>query len=190
MYEKTLTIRSPTVDDLPELVELVRRCEPFLTAYIPYFYWVYVRYFGASCAVAEVDGVLAGWCAILPVPSGSWFLHQLGVAPELRKTGIGKDLVIHLVRELKSENTSFELEFTVEKKNRGTLILAQSAARAVQMHIVKRPDVIDLLQDGYTEELYVLTANAGAVAAADTGLGGDCLTWQQESFLRSGFEKC
>ena len=95
---------------------------------------------------------------MFPIPQGRYFLHQLAVAPSVRQTGIGKDLVISLVRRLTLQQEPFELEFTIEQHNRATLVLATAVARDVQMHVVKRPDVIDLLEDGYNEELYVLTS--------------------------------
>lgn len=156
-----MEIRIPTANDLSGILELVQSCQPAITPYIPYYYWMTLRYFHETCAIAEISNEIVGWCLIIPVPGeGRYFLHQLAVAPRVRQKGTGTDLVIAIIRRIKKLHTNFELEFTVERKNSVTKLLAEAVAKEFGMRIVQRPDLIDLLskEPSYREELYALTA--------------------------------
>jgi hypothetical protein len=53
-------IRSAAPHDLRGIVRLVHSCQPFITPYIPYYYWFTLRYFHSTCAVVELNGDIVG----------------------------------------------------------------------------------------------------------------------------------
>jgi hypothetical protein len=161
-----LEIRSPRTEDIRGIVTLVRACEPFLTAHHPYIYWKDIRYCGETCAVAQLDGELVGWCSIIPVSAARYFLHQLAVAPKARRLrpspgeraqSVAGLMVRYLFAKLLDRHTSeFELEFTVDRNNRPALNLIRAFAERNGMQLLKRSDAVDLLEEGCNEELHVM----------------------------------
>jgi GNAT superfamily N-acetyltransferase len=62
----------------------------------------------AGCVfVAELDGVAAGFAAVVPRPDGGAELDALFVEPHLWKRGIGRRLVDHVVEVARSRGASF-----------------------------------------------------------------------------------
>jgi GNAT superfamily N-acetyltransferase len=57
--------------------------------------------------VAERDGVVAGFAAVLPRPDGGAELDALFVEPRLWKQGIGRELVDHLAEVARMRAASF-----------------------------------------------------------------------------------
>jgi L-2,4-diaminobutyric acid acetyltransferase len=153
-----LEIRRPKADDISGIVTVVRSCEPFLTAHMSYIYWMNIHNYGETCAVAELNGELVGWCSISPTPSGKLFLHQLGIAPRARRRGVGDSLLAFLLNRLSERNVAFELEFTIDRKNRAAQNMFKRFAERTGMHLLKAGAAIELLEENCTEELYVMTA--------------------------------
>src|ERR1017187_8839707 len=96
-----ITIRTPRAADIRGIVDVVRACEPFLTAHMSYIYWMNIRHAGDTCAVAERGGEIVGWCSIIPVSEGRYFLHQLGVAPKARRQGLAEALLAYQLEKLR-----------------------------------------------------------------------------------------
>ena len=145
---------------------MVRACEPFLTAHNSYIYWKDIRYCGETCAVAELDGELVGWCSIFPVSSTRYFLHQLAVAPKARRLrpsqrrraqGVAESMVRYLFSKLRDRHiANFEVEFTAARNNPAALNMIRASSERAGMHLLKRPDSVELLEEGCEEELYSL----------------------------------
>jgi GNAT superfamily N-acetyltransferase len=57
--------------------------------------------------VAERDGVVAGFAALLPRPDGGAELDALFVEPDLWKRGIGRQLVDHIAEVARARSASF-----------------------------------------------------------------------------------
>src|SRR6478736_777145 len=57
--------------------------------------------------VAERDGVVAGFAAVLPRPDGGAELDALFVAPHLWKQGIGRRLVEHVAEGARGRSAAF-----------------------------------------------------------------------------------
>jgi L-2,4-diaminobutyric acid acetyltransferase len=151
-------IRAPRLDDIAGIITVVRTCGPFLTAHASYIYWMDIHLFCKTCAVAEVNDELVGWCSVRPVSDGRYFLHQLGVAPCARGRGLAGMLVTDLLKKLRVQQPGmFELEFTVDRKNGVMLGLFQTIADRAGMRLQKKPNVIQLPEEGCNEELYVMT---------------------------------
>ena len=118
-------------------------------------YWMNVHFWYDTCAVAELDGELVGWCSIIPLPGGKYFLHQLGVAPSAQRLGLAQSLLAYLVNKLiKNHSAVFKLEFTIDRTNRAALNLFRAVADAKGMHLLKRPEPVELIEEGTGEELY------------------------------------
>jgi L-2,4-diaminobutyric acid acetyltransferase len=140
-------------------VDLVRNCEPFLTAHRSYIYWMNIQYFRETCAVAERNGEIVGWCSMVRVSSAKYFLHQLGVAPKARRQGIAASLFVYLLRRLRQRHAWFEIEFTSDRRNRAVLELNRLIVERMGMRLMKKPDVVQVIEDS-EEELYTMTSTA------------------------------
>ncbi len=57
--------------------------------------------------VAERDGVVAGFAALLPRPDGGAELDALFVEPDVWKRGIGRQLVDHIAEVARARSASF-----------------------------------------------------------------------------------
>jgi len=151
-----IKIRIPRTDDIAGIVELVRTCEPFLSVHGPYLYWIYIQYWRETCAVAESDGQIIGWCSIIPVSGATYLFHQLGVAPHARRLGLGKSLFVFMLERLKARHRTFAIEFTVDRRNGAALDLDRAVAAEEGMRMTQKPDIIPALE-GSEEVLYVMT---------------------------------
>lgn len=163
-----IELRSPRAEDLANIVALVRNCAPFLTAHVSYIYWAILRYCRETCVVAEQDGDIVGWWSILRVTSRKYFIHQMAVAPRLRRQGLGRSLARYLLDKLKAGHPAFELEFTVDRKNKASVDLVQAIADDAGMELVRQPERVTLLEDGCEEELYIMRPFETATPGTDT----------------------
>ena len=155
-----IVIRTPKRTDISGIVEVIRACEPFLTAHDPYIYWIDTHYWGETCAVAEQAGEIIGWCAVIPVSRETYLLHQLGIAPHARQLGVAKSLYGFVLRKLKALHTEFALEFTVHQANIAALSLDRRMAVEAGLVMTKRPD--DEQRCAIAgEEMYVSTYHEG-----------------------------
>lgn len=151
-----IQIRTPRERDIAAILTVVRACEPFLTPDASYVFWMTVHNYGQICAVAEMGSELVGWCSILPVSRGRYFLHQLAVIPNAREQGIGEVLLTHLLAKLKAEFDLAEIEFTIDRKNSTALDLIRTVAHAAGMRLVKRSGFVALVEAGCDEELWAM----------------------------------
>jgi L-2,4-diaminobutyric acid acetyltransferase len=151
-----IKIRTPRMGDIAGIVELVNTGKPYLSAHGPYLYWIYINFWRDTCAVAELDGEIIGWCSIIPVSGATYLCHQLGVVPHARRLGLGKTLFLSVLDKLKARHTAFAIEFTVDRRNRAALDLDKAVAAEAGMELTKKPDTVPALE-GSEEELYVMT---------------------------------
>lgn len=150
-----IELRTAKVGDIAGIVAVVATCGPYLSPHMPYLYLIYTRCFSETCCVAELDGKIVGWCAGLRVAESSYFLHQLGVAPEARGKGVAFQLLAHLLGKLRSRHgDAFRLEFTTDRRNGTVHRLNGKVAAAYGMQLCKLPDVVPSLDDGCEEEFY------------------------------------
>ncbi len=105
----------PVYNMLPELKPLER--------HRPYAYWNLFRNFGNSCFVAfdrrnpnrqEPVGFITSHPTATPQPE--WFIWQIGVLPEHRKTGLAEDLQDRVVAAA-IESGAAALSLTIEADN-------------------------------------------------------------------------
>jgi GNAT superfamily N-acetyltransferase len=116
---------------------------------------MYIQFWRDTCAVAELDGQIIGWCSIICVSSETYFFHQLGVASHARRLGIGKSLFTFVLKKLKARHEAFSLEFTVDRRNKAAFDLDCSVAAEAGMAMTKKPDTVPAF-GGSEEELYVM----------------------------------
>ena len=148
------------MDDLKGIVSVVRECEPYLTEHISFIYWMQVRNCRDTCAVAVMGGEIVGWCSILPGCRGKYFVHQLGVAPKVRRQGLAQSLLVHLLNKLKNRPARPDLEFTIDRRNGVALDVVKTVAGLAGMQLRKTPEPVGLLEEGCAEDLYVMTSAA------------------------------
>jgi GNAT superfamily N-acetyltransferase len=154
----SILIRDASIDDVPGILALVAECSPYLNQHPPYYYMICSRYFAETCAVGIVDGKVAGWCSMIPVARGTYFLHQLGTVPEARGRGIAFSLFSYLLGKLRLwHGDSFRLEFTADKRNRTVHRLNRKIARNFGLSLEKLPDALPPMSDGCDEEFYEMT---------------------------------
>lgn len=151
-------IRSPRATDIGGIVELVQSCRPFLTAHESYIYWMNLRCFRETCAIAELNGKVVGWCSMVPVTNGKYFIHQTGVAPDLRGKGLGTLMLLFVLNTAKDRAVQFE--FTIDRRNTACLYLMKSVAARTGMRLAKRPEPVELLEENCGDELYVMTPSS------------------------------
>ena len=142
----SIEIRAPRPSDLRGIVTLVRSCEPFLTAHSSYIYWMMLRFCRETCAVAERDGEIVGWWSIIPVTSRKYFIHQMAIAPGMRRQGLGRAIASYLLTKLKKRHAAFEFEFTVDRKNGASVDLVEAIAKDAGMQLLKTPEVSSFLK--------------------------------------------
>jgi L-2,4-diaminobutyric acid acetyltransferase len=164
-------IRSPRMADVPGITRLVQECQPFLTAHVSYLYWIYTRYYSETCALAEVDGQIAGWCHANAVGGGKCFSHQTAVAPWARGSGIGRLLWAHVLHHLKHE-PGFALEFTIERHNIAAFKMLTAAAADAGLRLTKSGETAHLLEEDSCEEVYRIAALGARKEPVSTTLPG------------------
>ena len=152
---RAVQIRAPRMEDVPGIARLVEECQPFLTAHVCYLYWAYTRYYAETCALAEVEGKIAGWCHANAVGGGKYFSHQAAVAPWARGLGIGRLLCVHLLNRLKDE-PGFAVEFTIERRNIAALKMVTAAAKHAGLCLTKSGERASLPEADCCEEVYLI----------------------------------
>jgi GNAT superfamily N-acetyltransferase len=153
-----LHIRGARIEDIDGIVALIGKCGPYLSTYVPYLFFVYAHCFGDTCLVAVEGTSIMGFCSVLPVGNGSYYLHQLGVVPEARGIGIAFQLWACLLTKLHARHgDDFRLEFTTDRKNKAVHRLNRKVAESFGLCLQKLPDIVPPLQDGCDEDLYEMT---------------------------------
>lgn len=95
-----------------------------------YFYLLFAEHFGATCLVAEQDGVVVGGVIAYRPPAelDAVFVWQIGVAPAARGQGLGKQL-LHELLQLSGCNGVRWLTATVAEDNLASARLFRGFAR-------------------------------------------------------------
>jgi len=157
-FPDSISIRDARIEDIHGIAALVASCGPYLTRHAPYLYLIYTRCYSTTCAVAVEDGTIVGWCSMLPVVRGEYFLHQLGIAPEARGKGIALRLFAYLLARLWARHgDDFRIEFTVDRSNKTVHRLNRRVAERFGLWLQQLPEAVPPLGDGCEEELYELT---------------------------------
>lgn len=119
MPESACRLRPMTVDDLDAVAQLEAQSYEF-----PWTYGIFrdCLRVGYRCDVLEGDGgSLAGYC-ILAMAAGEAHILNLCVLPSLRRQGLGRRLLQHLLR-LARQADCFEVFLEVRPSNQAALAL-------------------------------------------------------------------
>lgn len=136
--------------------DVVKQCEPLISLYVPYYYWMNITYFQETCAVAEENGTIVGWLSILSLPQKKYFVHQLGVNPDFRNKGVASALISYLFQKIKDNHDLSSIELTIERDNEPVKKMFGRASTKFNMTFTKKPEEINLLKDEYNEDLYII----------------------------------
>ena len=114
---ETITLRAPESRDGAELWRLVRRSGG-LEENSCYAYLLLSTHFASTCVVAESAGSIVGFVAgyISPSEPDAVFVWQIGVAPSVRRRGLGKRLLQRLI-SCRGARSARYLEATVASSN-------------------------------------------------------------------------
>lgn len=157
LSKQELIIRTPLPSDIPGVLEVIKQCQPSLTVHNSYVFWMEIHNFPETCVVAERDGNIVVWCSILRVAHDRLFLHQLGVSPSCRGQKIPELMVKRVLGDFRCKFSLFEMQFTVDRRNKALLRIFRSMLRDLKLEIVKSVCVTDLVEPDSQEELYSLT---------------------------------
>jgi L-2,4-diaminobutyric acid acetyltransferase len=105
-----------------------------------YAYLLLCRDFSATCVVAEEEGFLGGFVSayIPPLRPDVLFVWQVAVNKALRGKGLGKSLILDILRRKACRNVNF-LETTVSPSNGPSQALFASVAEALQAPHALKP---------------------------------------------------
>ena len=123
-----ITLRAPVVQDGTALWQLVKR-SGVLEENSCYAYLLLSTHFASTCVVAESGGRIVGFVAayVPPTKPEVVFVWQIGVDSAVRRLGLGKRLLKHLVSLQATRGTRF-LEATVTPSNHPSCRLFMSFA--------------------------------------------------------------
>jgi ribosomal protein S18 acetylase RimI-like enzyme len=153
---RIIIIRTAASSDIDRIAALVSACGPYLSNHPRYLYFIYTRYFFDTCLVAATQqNEIAGWCSVLSIAKERYYMHQLGIAPSFRGSGIAFDLFANLLGRLKCRHGSdFTLEFTNDSRNWAVQRLNRKVAETFDMDIEKLPDLVPSMEENVREDLY------------------------------------
>ena len=125
--DKQLLFRQPNSLDA-KAMRLLAHESQVLSVNSTYFYALMARHFQATCMVAEGDeggicGYVIGYCP--PEHPDTLFVWQVGVAKSCQGAGLGKRLLISLLRQKQPDF----LEATIAPGNQASINLFRSVAR-------------------------------------------------------------
>lgn len=120
-------LRSPSVDDGPDMWELVRSSS--LDDNSPYVYLMLGRYYADTCTVAERGGSLGGFVSafVPPEQPDTLFVWQVGVSPDARGHGLATRMILALLERDACADVR-HIEATVTPSNAASLALFRGLA--------------------------------------------------------------
>lgn len=132
--------------DGADIWELVRQSGK-LDLNSAYCYMMMGMYFDDTCAVAKLNGKAVGFVIGFRPPKkpDTWFVWQVGVAPEVRGRGIAGKLFEHVLNRPQNRDVRY-IEATVTPSNKpsSSLFLGFARNRSLPYHIT----------EGFNEDLF------------------------------------
>ncbi|GAA5079674.1 GNAT family N-acetyltransferase [Nocardia iowensis] len=149
---------------IPDVIALMQRGEPFITARTYSDYWLYANLFSSTCPVAVVDGHLVG--SVIAFRSqdepGEVYVQDVMTHPNFRKRGVTRGLIAH-VRERAEAMNCRRIYLTSEPHN-SAAHRAWSALGFVNVPGDRTVDGVSVITDfkgpGKTRAVYELTISA------------------------------
>jgi len=139
VLEDGTILRLPKRGDGAKILGLVRE-SGVLEPNSCYAYVLLCSHFAQTCVVADREGSLQGFIAgyIVPGRPDTVFVWQIGVAESARRTGLGKRMLVELVRRPACKAVRF-LETTVTPSNEASQGLFRSFARKIEAACHEEP---------------------------------------------------
>lgn len=118
-----MNIRSLRKGDSEKVLELVKKCGPFVAPYNVYAYWILENYYYSTCKVAEVDKKIIGFISGMPsIDKKCIFIWQICIDEEYRKQGIAGKLLDALFNSAKEQNLEY-IELSISDINNTSMNL-------------------------------------------------------------------
>ncbi len=133
--DPVITIRQPRAEDSARALELVGRCPP-LDLNSAYFYLLQCTQFAETCAAAETGGAIVGFISGHRVPTSpnALFIWQVAVAEEARGRGLGREMMLDILRRPTSSGLTHLLA-TFTDDNLPSQRMFRSVANALKTDI-------------------------------------------------------
>lgn len=130
-----ITVRKPCTEDGIYAARLVTRCPP-LDQNSAYCYLLQCSQFAETSAIAEMDGTVVGFVSGHQVPNSpeALFIWQVAVAEEARGRGLGREMMLDILRRPSSRNFT-QLLATATDDNLPSRKMFQSLAAALKTNI-------------------------------------------------------
>jgi L-2,4-diaminobutyric acid acetyltransferase len=130
-----IAIRVPRTEDGAHVAALVAQCAP-LDLNSTYCYLLQCTQFADTCAIAEMNGAIVGFISGHRVPDSpdSLFIWQVAVAEEARGRGLGRDMMLDILRRPSSKGFT-QLLATATDDNLPSRRMFQSLADSLQTRI-------------------------------------------------------
>jgi L-2,4-diaminobutyric acid acetyltransferase len=129
LIQQELSFRKPTKEDGAAIWQLVKDSK-VLDLNSSYLYIMLSEYFSDTCAMAEVEGELAGFVTGYRLPSApdTLFVWQIAIAEDQRGKGLGKRLLRALLAMESNQDIKY-VEATVSPSNGPSKALFTGLAR-------------------------------------------------------------
>ena len=126
------TIRAPRAEDGAQVLKLIKRCPP-LDQNSAYCYLLQCSQFADTSAIAEMDGTTVGFISghRLPNDPDALFIWQVAVAEEARGQGLGRKMMLDILRRPTSVGFTHLLA-TATDDNTSSKGMFQSLARVLE----------------------------------------------------------
>ena len=135
-------IRHPSGEDAAAVWQLVQTSQS-LDHNSFYCYFVLCHYFSATCAVAEINGEVAGFVTGFRQPqrSETWFVWQVRVQEKARGHGLAAALLDFVVKAQTGHPFRF-IEATISPDNQASQALFRSLAKKYRTALVTFEDFL------------------------------------------------
>ncbi len=139
LVQQEICFRKPTKEDGAAIWQLVKESK-VLDLNSSYLYIMLSEYFSDTCAIAEIDGTLAGFVTGYKLPNHpeTLFIWQIAIAEDQRGKGLGKKLLRELLAMESTQGIKY-VEATVSPSNEPSKALFYGLARdrGCQCHVTE-----------------------------------------------------
>jgi len=123
-----INIAPPVAEDAAEIHALIAACPP-LDCNSLYANLIQCAHFASACAVARIDGKVAGWVSghRPPEESATYFLWQVAVDPEVRGRGLARRMLAEILSRPEQSRTR-RLKTSITRGNEASWRLFKSVS--------------------------------------------------------------
>ncbi|MBK8199315.1 MAG: diaminobutyrate acetyltransferase [Acidobacteria bacterium] len=134
-----VVIKAPTADDAADVHALIAACPP-LDTNSRYANLIQCTHFADTCAVARLDGKVAGWVSGHHPPGrgDTYFLWQVAVSPAARGSGLPLRMIRQILSRAGQSRVRF-IETSITSANEASWALFRSVADKLAAPIADRP---------------------------------------------------